>query len=119
MKINDKKVQDNSPTNSFLDFMCQYQNENKTATKSLGYNNFQIKKIRALYGRRGTLDVKQIQAKMAEKQRLEDEKKLGLHECDGFHEVDEKENVEKQMKAEEDEMKNAEDAMPTDGSPFI
>ena len=41
-------------TQSFLDFMTKNQNQTKKAVKSLAYNEQQLRKIRALYGRRGT-----------------------------------------------------------------
>lgn len=46
-----------SPTNSFIDFLGQNQNQNKAQKKSLSYDNFKLKKIRALYGKRVTMQL--------------------------------------------------------------
>ena len=44
----------NDMSQSFLDFLTKNQNKRKQAFKSLAYNDQQLRKIRALYGRRGT-----------------------------------------------------------------
>ena len=39
---------------SFLDFLSNFQDQKRQARKSLAYDDRKLRKIRALYGRRGT-----------------------------------------------------------------
>lgn len=52
MQRNDRMRIQKSPNNSFLDQHCQNQNQSKSQKKSLAYDPFKYKKIRALYGKR-------------------------------------------------------------------
>lgn len=47
------------PSNSFLDFLAKNQDFNKVSIKSLSYDEHKFAKIRCLYGRRVTLNLKQ------------------------------------------------------------
>ena len=46
------------PSNSFLDFLAKNQDFNKVSIKSLSYDEHKFAKIRCLYGRRVTLNLK-------------------------------------------------------------
>ena len=46
-----------SPSNSYVDFLGQNQNQTKAQKKSLSYDNFKLRKIRALYGKRVTMQI--------------------------------------------------------------
>lgn len=43
-------------SSSFLDFVTRNHDTTKKAFKSLSYDTLQLRKIRALYGRRGTFE---------------------------------------------------------------
>lgn len=46
-----------SPSNSYVDFLGQNQNQLKAQKKSLSYDSFKLRKIRALYGKRVTMQI--------------------------------------------------------------
>ena len=57
MNTHDRTRNPKSPTNSFIDFLGQNQNQSKAQKKSLSYDNFKLRKIRALYGKRVTMQI--------------------------------------------------------------